>query len=244
MNFSAISNTSVLGRLMRLPLTLVPKTADLPILQGPLRARKWRARSGNHGCWLGSYEYVKQRELAAEVKPGMVCLDVGANVGFYSLLFSTFCGEAGEVVAFEPLPANCDVLRHHIRINRCSKIRVEPMALADFDGEARFRPGIDKFTGRLSPDGTLVVACARLDTLMDRGLVRPPHIVKIDVEGAEMEVIRGAAGTLRSFRPILFLATHGEEVHRGSCALLRGLGYRIRGVGGLDPQQTNELVAQ
>ncbi len=91
-NFSGISNSKLAGRAMRLPLQLIPDSAVVRILQGPLRGKRWIAGSSNHGCWLGSYEAAKQRKIIEFVRPGMVCWDVGANVGFYTLLFAELVG--------------------------------------------------------------------------------------------------------------------------------------------------------
>ena len=86
MKVSEISNRSVAGRLLRLPLALIPPALAMPVLQGPLRGYRWIVGSSNHGCWLGSYEYAKQRLFAQMVRSGDVVFDVGANVGFYTLL--------------------------------------------------------------------------------------------------------------------------------------------------------------
>jgi len=77
----------------------------VPILQGPLRGKKWIVGSQRHAFWLGGYEPHLQRLIAREVKPGEIFYDVGANVGFYSLLASVLVGP-GKVFAFEQLPAN------------------------------------------------------------------------------------------------------------------------------------------
>src|SRR5579862_7724955 len=105
-NLSGISRKSWLGKLLRAPLRLIPRSAVLPILQGPLRGKKWVVGSGNHGCWLGSYEHDKQSLFQKTVRTGDIVYDVGANAGFYSLLASVLVGEKGQVYAFEPLPAN------------------------------------------------------------------------------------------------------------------------------------------
>ena len=86
MNVSAIANRSVAGRLLRLPLALIPAVLPMPVLQGPLRGYWWITGSSNHGCWLGSYEYDKQRLFARMIRAGDVVFDIGANVGFYTLL--------------------------------------------------------------------------------------------------------------------------------------------------------------
>ena len=62
MNLSSISSNSFLGKILRFPLKFIPKNLAIFILQGKLRGKKWIVGSGNHGCWLGSYEYEKQKK--------------------------------------------------------------------------------------------------------------------------------------------------------------------------------------
>jgi hypothetical protein len=91
-NLSGISSETFIGKMLRVPLRLIPRTLVLPILQGALRGKKWTAGSATHGCWLGSYEYHKQKALQQRLKAGEVVYDIGANVGFYSLLSSVLVG--------------------------------------------------------------------------------------------------------------------------------------------------------
>ena len=158
-NFSGISNFGLLGRALRLPLRLVPKEADVRILQGPLRGNRWIAGSSNHGCWLGSYEAAKQRKIIEFVRRGMVCWDVGANVGFYTLLFAGLVGGEGRVLAFEPFPRKVELLRRHVEMNRRRNVRIFPSALGDFDGETGFHPRPGASMGRIAPGGPLRVPC-------------------------------------------------------------------------------------
>src|ERR1035438_590714 len=87
-NFSGISGRTFIGKALRFPLSLIPCGTQMPILQGPLYGKRWIVGSSNHGCWLGSYEYPKQKAISAAIKRGDVVYDLGANVGFYSLLAS------------------------------------------------------------------------------------------------------------------------------------------------------------
>src|SRR5262245_8579614 len=141
MNPSAISIDTPVGKLLRLPLRLIPGRAVLPILQGPLRGKKWIAGASDNGCWLGSYEYQKQRLFAKSVSPGDVVFDVGAHVGFYTLLASVLVGKRGRVIAFEPVPANLEYLRHHIRLNRIDNVEIIEAAVSDTDGVSAFKIG-------------------------------------------------------------------------------------------------------
>lgn len=231
MNFSAISNGSVFGRALRLPLRLIPETAVLPVLQGPLRGKKWIAGSSSHGCWLGSYEYQKQRRFQSSVRPGDVVFDVGANVGFYSLLASVLVGSQGKVYAFEPLPQNLRFLIRHLELNRVGNVSAFETAISDRSGVARFQEARNNSMGKLAESGSLTVNTTTIDELVACGECAPPDLLKIDVEGAELAVLQGARQTLATRRPTLFLATHGQEIHGECCRLLKSLGCTLDSIG-------------
>jgi FkbM family methyltransferase len=242
-NFSAISYSSLVGRALRLPLRLIPNGAVVRVVQGPLRGKRWIAGSSNHGCWLGSYEAVKQRTVIELVRPGMVCWDVGANVGFYTLLFAELVGPQGRVFAFEPLARNVELLRRHVEMNGYARVRILACALGDFDGEVKFDPGPNPSMAYIAASGSLKVPCARADTLLAAGEVEAPDVIKIDVEGAEPAVLRGSAKVLCDRRPVVFLATHGERPHAECLALLAAFGYKASGLDGEAPGRTDELLA-
>ena len=242
-NLSAISNETFLGRVLRAPLRLIPRTAVLPILQGALRGKKWTAGSGSHGCWLGSYEYQKQRALQREIKPGAVLYDIGANVGFYSLLASVLAGESGHVYSFEPFPDNLRELKKHLELNRVRNCTVFAAAVSSVDGEAAFDPSADRCMGHLAATGALRVRTVALDTLIRREGLRPPTLMKIDIEGAEHECLQGAAGVIREFGPVIFLATHGPDVHAACVELLENWNYRLTSLDGRTLDAADELIA-
>lgn len=212
---------------MRFPLRFIPRDLALPILQGPLRGQWWYAGSSNHGCWLGSYEFEKQRLLARMLAPGQVMFDLGANVGFYTLLAARRVGPGGRVVAFEPLEGNVAYLRRHLRRNAVANVEVIQAAVADRPGTARFAPHRSNAMGRLSDSGDLEVPVVSLDALFEAGSLPRPDVLKIDIEGAELRALRGAERLLRTARPCILLATHGPELRQACCDLLRGLGYVV-----------------
>lgn len=111
LRFSDIRSNNIIGKSLRFPLSLLPKTSVLPIMQGPGRGMKWIVGSGVHGIWLGSYEADKQQLLANLNLKGTTVLDIGANVGFFSILLSRLVGPMGKVIAFEPLPRNLDFIQ-------------------------------------------------------------------------------------------------------------------------------------
>lgn len=214
---------SLLSRVIRLPLRLFPGGLTVPILSGPLRGWKWITGSATHGCWLGTYERESQEVLERRLHGGDVVYDIGANVGFFTLLAAKL---GATVYAFEPLPRNVALLREHIALNRAAA-HVFDVALSSSSGVARFTAGAHHAAGRLERDGELDVRTEVLDRLVESGQIPPPQAMKIDVEGAEYDVLTGAAEVLTRHRPFILLSTHGYAVHERCCALLRGFRYEI-----------------
>jgi FkbM family methyltransferase len=243
-NLSAIPSDSLLGKLLRAPLRLIPSSAVVPILQGPLRGKKWIVGSGNHGCWLGSYEHDKQEAFRNAVRKDDVVYDVGANVGYYTLLASVLAGQRGFVYAFEPLPRNLVDLRRHLEMNQVKNCEVIEAAVSLAEGQARFDPSEDRHTSHLSSEGTIQVRTVVLDELVCCKGIRPPNLIKMDIEGGELMCLRGCKSTIQTFRPIIFLATHGSEIHDACVQLLTGLNYTIKPMGKPSIECADELIAQ
>jgi len=243
MNISGISDKSLAGKAVRLPLRFIPLDMVLPILQGKLRGLKWIAGSSNHGCWLGSYEHHKRKAFEKMVAKGSVVFDIGANAGFYTLLASVLVGSQGKVFAFEPVPRNLRYLKEHLRINGIKNVSVIEAAVADCAGVAHFDAGPNPATGHLAADGCLTVSTVSLDEMVRRGELLPPDYMKIDVEGAEANVLLGAKSVLTALRPTIFLATHGKELHNTCCELLRSMGYCVEPISGPALDQTDEVLA-
>lgn len=243
MNFSKIHYRSFLGKLVRLPLRLIPKKLVLPIMQGRLRGEKWIVGSGEHGYWLGSYEFNKRRAFEAEVEPNSVIYDIGANVGFFSLLASELTGESGHVYAFEPLPRNIGFLRKHIAINKRVNIDVIEAAVSDRSGQAYFNLGASTAMGHLAESGEIQVEMVTLDELLFEGKITPPDTIKLDVEGAEFEALSGAQKLLEKFHPTLFIDIHNHEARQKVIKLLKELGYGFQSLDGKILEETKEVLA-
>jgi FkbM family methyltransferase len=242
-NLSGIAFSSVLGKLARFPLQFVPNDVAVPVIQGRLRGKRWLTGSLTHGCWLGSYESGKQKVFEALITPGSAVFDIGANVGYYTLLASVLAGESGHVYAFEPVPRNLRYLRRHIALNQLSNVTVMDSAVSDVTGRSRFSVSGSSAIGSLSEQGEIEVATLALDDLDAAQGVRAKSHLKIDVEGAELKVLRGAEAFLKTWRPSILLATHGPDVHMACCRFLLGIGYDIGSVDGQPVEHTNELLA-
>lgn len=216
----------------------------LPIFAGPLRGRWWLAESRGKILRIlnGTYEPEQTALFREHVRPGGTVLDVGAHVGYYTLLASTLVGDEGAVWSFEPDAENGGFLRRHVEINRLANVRVEPAAVSDRTGTASFAAGTGSGTGHLEEGGDVEVRTVRLDEFCPANDIAPTA-VKIDVEGAEADVLRGARETLARHRPVVFLSTHGDDAHRASLAVLRELGYSVRPILGDDVETTAEVLA-
>jgi len=243
MKVSALLKDRWMGRIAVLPLSLVPRDAVVPILSGKLRGRRWIVGSAIHRCWLGFYEYEKQQWISREVRPKSVFWDIGANVGFYSLLASKLV-RSGKVFAFEPVPRNLEHLRKHLVLNRVTNVEVLPIAVSDENGSARFQVEQSGSMGHLSGEGSITVQIATLDSLVDEGKVLPPDYVKMDIEGAELLALRGSSRTFQRFRPVLFLATHGRKVEIECRRLLKLWGYDCQNIGSKSDSDLGEIIAK
>lgn len=229
---------------MRLPLQLLPPTAVFPILQGAFRGMRWVVGSSDHGCWLGTYEAFKRKRYEELVKPGMVAFDIGAHVGYYTLLSSALVGKSGTVVAFEPLPENIAYLRRHVEINQLVNVQIVEAAVADRDGATTFSIAPSRSMGYLTEEGGLEVEVVSLDRFLEKDDSAIPQVLKIDVEGGELRVLKGAQDLITTYRPLIFLATHGEEVHQQCLERLRFWGYIFEPLDGEEISQSTELLAR
>ena len=152
-------NGSVAGLLRRL-VHAVPRSATGRLLRGPLRGARRIAGASNAGCWLGSYEAEVQELLALTIGPGGAAYDVGANVGFFTLLASRLAGPTGRVYAFEPVPENLRCLRRHLALNDVRNVEVVEAAVCDAADWLSFTE--DGSHARAATDGTLRVRSVAL----------------------------------------------------------------------------------
>lgn len=159
------------------------------------------------GRWTPPIEAVLRRRLT----PGAVCIDVGANIGYFTTLASRLVGPTGRVIAFEPLPSSFRRCLVHVQLNHCSNVEVHQLALSDREGvttlyEPQLGRGRDLCTVRpVATQGTASgtiehqVRTVRLDEFLDSVTASRVNFIKLDVEGAEL------------------LALHGMERLLGSC---------------------------
>jgi FkbM family methyltransferase len=210
-------------------LHLIPAETHLRVPFGINRRRVWIRGAANAPEWLGIYEYDKQRALSRLVRPSENVCDIGANAGFYALALSRLVGENGKVFAFEPLPANLRKLRRHLDLNANDNVVVSPCALSDTTGSIAFAQGANDFTGRIcdKSSGDLQVAAITLDEFVAQNAIVDPTFLKIDVEGAEARVLKGARELIGRTHPTMLIAIHGVGPARDCFSILDRADYTI-----------------
>ena len=214
--------------MLRMPLAAVPKRAVLPILAGPNRGFNWCVGTADHGCWLGSYELEKQRAIWRVRREGATVLDVGANVGFYTLLLARAVGMTGHVIAIEPDRRNAAWLRWHMRANHVQNVKILVGAVASRSGTATFCPGGTHMTGRVVSDGAgELIRAYQLDEIVFSNKLPIPSIVKMDIEGGESAALSGATRLLSAEQTTWFVALHSREQADACMASFRRHEYRL-----------------
>lgn len=187
--------------------------------------------------WNFTSERAMQVAFDEMVSSGDQCIDVGANFGMHTLYLANLVGNSGKVWAFEPLPKNLDLLRWNIRLNHLSQsVEIVPKVASNSPEPFLRMAGMDDpvavtaFLSNETDAQTISVPNVRLDDMFN---AKSSNIglIKIDVEGAEMEVLRGAEEMLQRCRPNLVIEVHGFAFPKFGSSVsdfrgfLAGLGY-------------------
>lgn len=233
-----------LSRTIRYPLRLVKPTRSMKVVTGPNRGMTWIAGSSIHSCWLGTYERRKAARFAAAIDAGDVVFDLGAHAGYYTLIASRKVSQTGHVFAVEPAPQNLDALRRHLQVNAVENVTVIAAALGDVIGTTCLSEGAASSMWRRDEEGQLSVRAETLDHLCSTAAAPPPNVIKMDVEGSELAVLKGGMRFLEQHRPTIFLATHGAVVHAGCQQVLMDLNYEIEEFERDPARERWELIAR
>jgi len=207
------------------------------------------------------YEREELAFVRSLLKPGDIAIDVGAHVGFFTVQMAAAVGSAGRVYAFEPLDANADLLERSLVENRFEdRVSFQRAAVGTAPGSATLTfpsETLNSGGAYLLRDGTMplegnqtkTVPLVTLDTL---DVQRPVRFIKMDVEGAEPQVIRGAMGLLKHDRPVILSELHPTQLERASgvtagefLAQMRALGYRPQTIDGatIDRAPTDTITS-
>ena len=192
------------------------RVSVIPVLMRLRQVGWWLARNDacGQGIVRGSYEKRERQFVEDLLRPGMTVLDIGAHHGLYTLLASRRVGPQGQVVAFEPSARERNNLLQHLRLNRCRNVHVEAVALGSKcgTGELFVVQGIETGCNSLRPPDVseptvkASVSVETLDGCVKRLGIAEVDFVKIDAEGAELEVFKGGTELLkRAPRPIMLV---------------------------------------
>jgi FkbM family methyltransferase len=187
----------------------------------------------------GAFDVHDVRELMQFVRTDSVFFDVGAYFGYYSMLAAL--RTKAEIFAFEPVRANYELLVAHRELNGLENVQPFQLALSDEVGEVRFAiaPGSNRGTGHLamepgdSSQEMERVQATTLDHFVDVHQVSRIDLMKLDVEGAELQVLAGGSETIRRHRPVLLVEVNGPCLRRFGrseselIAGLRSFGYQL-----------------
>ena len=186
--------------------------------------------------WLGTYEPELQAALRELIPPGAVIYDVGANIGYVSLLLAKAAGEKGHVYAFEALPGNVEQWRRNVALNGMEdRLSLYAGAVTRSAGEVRFlvhaSGGMGKAAGSAGRadqyQSEISVPGISLDEFVYGQGKPPPQVVKMDIEGGEVLALPGMRRVLAEARPLMLMELHGSESRRAAWETLTAAGYTI-----------------
>lgn len=220
-------------------------------VQGGRLAGRYLYMNPNAGYYqadmlAGTYDTFFFERLDDHDWRGRVLYDIGGHIGYYTLSFAERAGPDGRVVTFEPQPANMERIRLNLSRNEdlAARVTLLGVAASDRPGTATFQRNdrIEDAASSLSHmDGVrrvlpeevysghtpIQVETASLDGLVSSLACPPPDLIKLDVEGAETQVIQGAAEVLRAHRPMLFIEVHSIANMFHVMSTLQPLGYQV-----------------
>ena len=187
--------------------------------------------------WLGTYEPELQAALKEFLKPGMTVYDVGANIGYVTLMLAHQSGASGKVFAFEALPVNVERIQKNIALNKLSNVTVVSGAVLDKTGSVTFyvheSVGMGKAAGSAGRreehyKAEITVHGLSLDEFVYEQDNPVPDAVKMDIEGGEVLALPGMSRILREHHPLMFLELHGPESEKAAWETLTAAGYTLR----------------
>lgn len=209
----------------------------------PVRVRAGLAQSARWtfypwtSYWRGTHEPALQKSIMdLGTMTGWSCWDLGAHYGLYSLGLAMRTGPTGQVAAFEPNPVSYLRLARHVAMNKMPWLLAFRAAVSDHAGRAELYTygQTESTTTHLAYEGEprqeicqpIDVEMVCLDEMVQRGVIRLPDFIKIDVEGHGHKALAGARASIETKRPVIMAALHGTNEAQGMRGILEPLGYK------------------
>lgn len=218
------------------------------IMNGPLKGKKWHYRKGT-SLWipLGNYENETAGWLMEQFDENTTFFDVGANLGYFTLM-SSFKINKGKIFAFEPVPKNIAILKKNLELNDVKNVQLIEKALSVKEGKAHFAveenganshfEDIDLVHAKMNKEDVVEVNVTTLDIFCKENNVIP-DVIKVDVEGAEVDVLKGATELLKQKKTKWLVSVHTDPLMKGTLQIFKDHGYRTENMHGL----VNEILA-
>ena len=187
-----------------------------------------------------THEPLTTKLLSKELKKGMTCLDVGGNIGYYTLLESNIVGNNGKVIAIEPSPVNFKHLKKNLSIQDAKNVDAYNFAAGDVDGEVNFLVYQESNGSFTIPDGEttdlpgelIKVPAKRMDTFLDELNIEHVDFVRMDVEGYEHHIIKGMNNIIKNSKPMFQIEVHvtllGKEGTKKFLKEFQDYGYEAK----------------
>lgn len=218
----------------KLKVTLRPRGHSI-IRKGFGKGIIWTHAISDLRYLTGDYEPEIAAYISQKVAAGFSFIDIGANAGYYSMLAASKANDASQVIlAIEPMEQNIVQIKNHIALNKLTQINVLPFAVSDSDRELEFSATTNLAANTYNSESAffqnapkIKVQSKSLDSICSDYSFQN-LLVKIDVEGAEADVLRGASNVLATVKPEIILATHEchvKGVEETCLSILRAAGY-------------------
>ncbi len=189
------------------------------ILEGRLKGLKWGLHASEFKCLIGTYESETQEVFEKYIEPNHTVYDIGANVGYFSLFASIITGEMGKVYSFEPIKDNLNMLTKHVDLNNINNVVVYNYAIADCDKNIKFTNSENKSANTYITNSPMFdsspvinIQARSLDSLFIEDKLSPPNFIKIDIEGAEYDALKGAQEIIKKYCPVIYISTHENHL--------------------------------
>ena len=165
---------------------------------------------------FGTHEPLSTKALQMELKQEMICLDIGANIGYYATMESHSVGKSGRVIAIEPFPINFSFLKRNMDLQKTSNYEVHNFAIGNVESEINFliskKSNLSRVVqeGEKIPDGCelIRIPLKSIDKLVEEKKLEKLDLLRMDVEGYELQILEGSRNTIRKFKPMIQIEIH------------------------------------
>ncbi|MEO8414734.1 MAG: FkbM family methyltransferase [Ginsengibacter sp.] len=233
---------SIFGKLLRLPIRLIPDNTVLKIFSGLLKGKKFIKGSHNISIAIGTYERKQSERFASYCAASNCFWDLGAHVGYYTLLYNSQNPE-GKTFAFEPSEANAKLYHRHMELNQIKNYQLFQAAVSNKEGILSFNKTRSTVAGKLDETGDTKVKAMQLSKFIEKNEFAVPGLVKMDIEGGEENALLDVKEIFMKTKPVLFLSTHGKQVHLNCIRLLTEMGYNLEPLDKPNLNDCREILA-